>query len=425
MRILLVHQNFPGQFLHLAPALVRRGHEVHALKIANGTVTPSLWRGVHVHPYAPTRGSSKGIHPWIADMETKTIRGEAAWRKARELRATGFSPDVIYAHPGWGESLFLKQVWPQARLVLLGEFFYSPEGADMGFDPEFASADAGADHCRTQMKNLNHLSQLVHADLVISPTRWQASRFPMPWRDRIEIAHEGVNTRRLRPDPQVRARLKNGTELSREDEVITFVARHLEPYPGFHVFMRALPALLRSRPKAQVLVVGEEGVSYGAKPSAHGSWKECLLEELGPALDEAGAARVHFLGRLDRESFTKILQLSTVHVYLTYPFVLSWSLIEAMSIGCAIVASDTAPVREVLSDGRDALLVDFFDGAGLVERVNELLEDAVLRARLVAQARCAAIERFDLESVCLPRQLAVLEGLGLNPRENAAGTHPA
>lgn len=409
MRILFVHQNFPGQFLHLAPALVRRGHKVHALRIANDATGLSLWQGVRIHPYAPARGSTKGIHPWIADMETKTIRGEAAWRKARELRAAEFSPDVIYAHPGWGESLFLKEVWPNARLVLFGEFFYSPEGADMGFDLEFASTDPEADRCRTQMKNLNHLAQLGNADLVVSPTRWQASRFPSPWRERIEIAHEGVDTRRLAPEPSVRLQLKDGAQLSREDEVITFVARHLEPYRGFHVFMRALAALLRARPKARVLIVGEEGVSYGAKPPGHRSWKECLLDEVGPALEEAGAGRVHFLGRLDREAFTKVLQLSTVHVYLTYPFVLSWSLIEAMSIGCAIVASDTAPVREVLTHGRDALLVDFFDGAQLVAAVNDLLEDEAGRRRLGMQARLQAVERFDLERVCLPRQLSLLE----------------
>lgn len=347
----------------------------------------------------------------MADFETKVIRGEAAWRKALELQRAGFEPDVIYAHPGWGESLFLKEVWPRARLVLFGEFYYASEGADTGFDPEFAPGSQDEDRCRVQMKNLNQLAQLQVADLVISPTRWQASRYPQPWGDRIEVVHDGIDTDALRPDPHVKAKLADGRELTRDDEVITFVARNLEPYRGFHVFMRALPALLRTRPKAHVLIVGEDGVSYGAAPRQHRSWREFMLAEMGSQVNAEDAARVHFLGRVPRDAFTRILQLSTVHVYLTYPFVLSWSLLEAMSMGCVVVGSNTPPVREAIEDGEQGLLVDFFDAGALVKAVDRLLEDGVLRKRLSTGARVRARERYDLNRCCLPRQIVLLEAL--------------
>lgn len=418
MKILFVHQNFPGQFLHLAPMLAARGHEVVALRVAKSPER-ERWRGVDVHSYHPRGGSTSGVHPWVVDIETKTIRGEACWRKARQLEDAGFSPDVIYAHPGWGESLFLKQLWPAARLVLYGEFFYAPEGADMGFDPEFASLkDEGEQSCRLQMKNLNHLAHLGQADLVVSPTHWQASRFPSPWREGIAVVHDGIDTNVLRPDPTVKARLADGAELSKGDEVITFVARHLEPYRGFHVFMRALPALLRARPKAHVLIVGEDGVSYGEAPKSHRNWREFMLAEMGSQISAEDSRRVHFVGRLQRDAFTRVLQLSTVHIYLTYPFVLSWSLLEAMSIGCAIVGSDTAPVREVIDDGEQGLLIDFFDTRALVGAVEHLLSDAQLRERLGSHARRRACERYDLMRQCLPRQVTLIESMATGSATN-------
>lgn len=410
MRILFVHQNFPGQFRHLAPALAARGHEVVALRIAKSPERVR-WRGVDVHGYRPEVNSTQGVHPWVADIETKTIRGEACWRKARQLESDGFMPDVIYAHPGWGESLFLKQLWPAAKLMLYGEFFYAPEGADMGFDPEFALADDSEQRCRLQMKNLNHLAHLNQADLVVSPTCWQASRFPSPWREQITVVHDGIDTDVLRPDPLAKVRLADGVELSKGDEVITFVARHLEPYRGFHIFMRALPALLRSRPNAQVIIVGEDGVSYGGAPPTHRHWRAFMLAEMGSQIAATDARRVHFVGRLERGTFTRVLQLSTVHIYLTYPFVLSWSLLEAMSIGCAIVASDTAPVREVIEGGEQGVLVDFFDEQALVVAIEQVLADAEWRQHLGLQARRRVCERYDLNRHCLPRHVALIESI--------------
>jgi len=252
MNILFVHQNFPGQFKHLAPALARQGHRVVAMTMRQ--VEPGNWQGVRLLPYAAGRGSTPGIHPWVQDFETKAIRGEACLRAALGLRQEGFVPDVIVAHPGWGESLFLKEVWPGARLGLYCEFFYRQQGADTGFDPEFPVADALADACRLRLKNLNNLLHFEQADAGLSPTEWQASTFPQPFRSRISVVHDGIDTEAVAPRPDVRLSLGSGLDLSRADEVITFVNRQLEPYRGYHVFMRALPEILRRRPRARVLI---------------------------------------------------------------------------------------------------------------------------------------------------------------------------
>jgi glycosyltransferase involved in cell wall biosynthesis len=417
MRILFVHQNFPGQFKHLAPALAQRGHEVVAL--GWGAASDALVQGVRVVRYAATRGSSQQIHPWLADMETKVIRGEACLAAAARLQAGGFEPDVIVAHPGWGESLFLKVLWPRARLGVYCEFFYNPEGADSGFDPEFPVASVHADRCRLAMKNLNNLAQFESLDAAVSPTQWQASTFPSRVRDRISVIHDGIDTRRLQPHAQAEVHLEAAggkpLVLTRDDEVLTFVNRNLEPYRGYHVFMRALPRLLRSRPDAQVVIVGGDGVSYGSPPNrqTHGasSWRDIFAAEVRPAISDADWARVHFVGRVQYDRFVALLQVSTVHVYLTYPFVLSWSLLEAMSIGCAIVASDTAPVREVIEDGVTGRMVDFFDGLALADAVSDLLDDPQGRARLGSAARERAVANYDLHTVCLPRQISWAEGL--------------
>lgn len=410
-KLLLIHQNFPGQFRHLAPALARRGDQVVALGILGSTQATS-WQGVRVLSYQPQRRNTPGLLPWLQDIETKVLRAEACWHAMRSLQAQGFEPDVVLAHPGWGEPLFTKRVWPETRLALYAEFFYQAQGADVGFDPEFAPADPMADACRLQLKNLNHLAHLDQADAAISPTQWQAATFPAHWKDRIFVCHDGIDTHALSPAPEVRFELPGGgPALSRADEVVTFVSRHLEPYRGFHIFMRALPELLRSRPQLQVLVVGADGTGYGAAAPQGQTWREVFVREVKDTIPEADWARVHFLGKLDRERFTRLLQVSRVHVYLSYPFVLSWSLLEAMSVGCAIVASDVAPVREVIDPGVQGLLVDFFDRHQLVRTVTGLLDDPAERARLGHHARQRAQARYDLRSTCLPRQLEWVDTL--------------
>ncbi len=413
MNLLFIHQNFPGQFKFLAPALAAQGHRVVAMSMqAKDSVT---WKGVQVRPYRATRGTTAGVHPWVSDFETKTIRGEACFRAALALRDEGFTPDIIVAHPGWGESLFLKEVWPRAALGIYCEFFYGADGADTGFDPEFPAIDPQGDACRLRLKNLNNLLHFETADAGISPTQWQASTFPEPFRSRITVVHDGIDTAALAPHPGVSLKLaaQGGGEvtLTRNDPVITFVNRNLEPYRGYHTFMRALPRLLADNPQARVMIVGGSDVSYGARPKEGSTWRQIFIDEVRGQIPDAHWQRVHFLGNLPYEQFVPLLQLSTVHVYLTYPFVLSWSLLEAMSIGCAIVASRTAPLMEAIEHDVTGRLVDFFDHRALADEVTRLVASPADRQRLGARARELAQERFDLRRVCLPRQLEWVQSL--------------
>ncbi len=408
MNILFVHQNFPAQFKFLAPALVRRGHTVVAMTMQK-TKTPE-WEGVKILSYAATRGTTPNVHPWVSDFETKAIRAEACFRAALKLKDQGFKPDVIVAHHGWGESLFLKEVWPEAKLGIYCEFFYHTQGADVGFDPEFPAKDDG-EACRLKLKNINNLLHFDVADAGISPTQWQASTFPQPFRDKITVIHDGIDTQALVPNPNVVLNLQSGLVLSKADEVITFVNRNLEPYRGYHIFMRSLPEILQRRPKAHVLIVGGDDVSYGAKPENGTTWKELFASEVKPQISDNDWKRVHFLGKIAYPHFIALLQLSTVHIYLTYPFVLSWSLLEAMSTGCAIVASDTQPLHEAIRHNETGRLVNFFDAQSLSNEVCELLDNPTDRQRLGANARAFAQEHYDLQTACLPRQLAWVEKL--------------
>jgi glycosyltransferase involved in cell wall biosynthesis len=409
MRILFVHQNFPAQFKQLAPALAANpDHEVVALSMRKDL--PAQWQGVRLISYQAKRGSTSDIHPWVSDFETKTIRGEAAFYAAMALRDAGFIPDLIIAHTGWGESLFLKEVWGKAKLAIYCEFFYQTQNADSDFDPEFAIEDL-SNHCRLRLKNTNNLLHFEIADAGLSPTYWQASTFPPIFRDKISVIHEGIDTELLAPNPAVNLTLSNAAgsvTLTRDDEIITFVSRSLEPYRGYHSFMRALPDILRRRPNARVLIVGDDSVSYGAVSPTGQTWKNIFLNEVHEQLD---MSRIYFLGRIPYHYFVALLQLSRVHVYLTYPFVLSWSLLEAMSVGCSIVASDTAPLHEAIVDGKTGRLVNFFDTAAISNAVCELLDQPAQRAEFGQQAREFAKANYDLKTVCLPRQLAWVDGL--------------
>lgn len=406
-----MHQNFPGQFGPLALALVQRGHEVRALARAQGANAPADWGGVSVRRYTLTRGTSQTVHPWLMNLESKTIRAEACFREALRLREEGFYPDVVMTHPGWGEGMFLHDVWPKARIGLFCEYYYQVEGGGLDFDPEHPAASAIDAVPLTRLRNLNNRLHFDGASAGLSPTQWQADTFPPEFRDRISVVHEGVDTSVHAPDPNVTLTFGDGTRVTREDEVVTFLSRNLEPLRGYHIFMRALPELLRRRPNAQVLIVGHDENSYSPPPPAGRTWKQVFLEEVRPQISDADWSRVRFLGRISRQNFTHLTALSRVHVYLSYPFVLSWSVLEFMSSGCAVVASNTAPVREAITHNETGRLVDFFDIQGLVDQVEDLLDHPEERARLGAAARAHMVQNYDRQTICLPRQIAWIEAL--------------
>jgi glycosyltransferase involved in cell wall biosynthesis len=401
-RFLFVHQNFPGQFVHVATELVRQGKEVVALGI-KGRGLP----GVKYLRYAPKALGAPSEIQIARDFETKILRGIACANAMEQLKSSGFTPDVIVAHPGWGEALFCKDVWPGVRLIMFAEFFYSADGADYNFDPEFAS-DNLADRTRLRLKNSVHLHALQAADAGYTPTQWQLSQLPAEYRHKMRVTFDGIDTAVVAPNPQASIQLKrDGIKLTSSDEVITFVNRNLEPYRGFHVFMRALPEILRQRPKAHCLIVGRDEVSYGAAPKSGQTWRQVMMAEVGAQLP---MERVHFLGGLPYQDYLRVIQISSCHVYLTYPFVLSWSCLEAMSAARVVVASSTGPVREVIEHGVNGLLFDFFDIAALSTQVVEVLSDHNLIVDIGIRARQSVVDRYDLRKACLPAQIDLIMG---------------
>lgn len=398
MRALFVHQNFPGQYKHLAPRLAAMGHEVKALCISGRAVIP----GVEVIPYAIARGSTPNIHRWAADFETKVIRGEACARAMIALRDQGFTPDIILSHPGWGETMFAREVFPGAKMLSFIEYYYRSHGQDVNFDKEFESRGFD-DDARTVSKTANSLMTLEAMDWGVSPTFWQRDTVPETYRNRISVIHDGVDTVQLQPKADASVTLgDDGPTLRAGDEVLTFVNRNLEPLRGFHIFMRALPAIQKARPNARIVVVGGDSKGYGGG----GGWREKMLAELGDRID---LTRIHFTGRIPYSQFVGLLQVSRAHVYLSYPFVLSWSMIEAMSMGCLVIGGATAPVKEVITHGETGLLVDFFDVDGLSSSIIGALERPGDYQELRQAARRLAINRYDLESVCLPAHLKLID----------------
>ncbi|NBE06919.1 glycosyltransferase family 4 protein [Paragemmobacter ruber] len=403
MKVLFVHQNFPGQFLHLAPELARRGHEVLAL---TDTVNKRE-TGIRTLRY---RHQAPKVDPAACRLgrnyTLQSDRGVTVARACLQLRKeTGYVPDVIFGHSGWGETLFLKEVWPEAKLIVYAEFYYQGRGADVGFDPE--AGEAGFDQVMIAQGRAAHLGQaMLHADAGVSPTEWQASTYPPALRRMIEVIFDGVDTAALRPDPAAQVTLPDGRVLRAGEEVLTFVNRNLEPYRGYHSFLRALPDVLAARPQAQVVIVGGDEVSYGPAPKDGRRWKDIYLDEVRDRLD---LARVHFMGKVPYPTFVSLMQVSRAHAYLTYPFVLSWSMLESMAAGALVIGSDTAPVREVIRHGENGLLVDFFDIAGWSRTMTAALADPARFAPLRAAARRTVVERYDLRGICLPRMVAMVE----------------
>lgn len=402
MKILFVHNNFPAQYRNIAAALAKEpGFEVVAVGASTARSMPS----VRLIKYALPGADVSATHPFARRFDVECRRAEQVLYSLSSLATSGFTPDMILAHPGWGETLPLRTMFPKARLLVYCEFFYGAEGRDIGFDPEFPMPGLDG-HIGLQLKNATTLLALEDCEIGISPTNWQQSTFPAHYRGKIEVIHEGVDTARMRPNPQARLTLPNGKHLQPSDEVVTFVARNLEPLRGYHVFMRALPEILRSRPNAQIVIIGRDGISYGLPPPAGETWKSIFLNEVRHRLD---LSRVHFLGGVSYQAFTAALQVSSAHVYFTYPFVLSWSMLEAMSAGCLVIGSDTAPVREVISSGENGLLVPFFAADELAGRIIEALEQPSKFSAVRESARRYVVDHYDAEQVCVPRMRSLLD----------------
>jgi glycosyltransferase involved in cell wall biosynthesis len=404
MRVAFIHQNFPGQYQHLAPQLAKRGHAVVALSTRVGIQFP----GVRITNYVASGKQSPGSHPFVSRFERHLQQGMAVAATALKLRKEGFDPDVICVHPGWGEALYVKEVWPKAQQLHYCEYHLRPYNPAQVFDPRAVlTLDQPFSQRVTGGLNLFALNDM---DAGVSPTHWQKGQYPSLFRDRITVIHDGINVGLCRPNPDASLLLPSGRRLSRADKVVTYVARNLEPMRGFPQFVRAMGQLLSRDPAVEIVVLGGDEVSYSAMHASGRPWREVMLEEV-----ELDPERVHFCGKLRYLDYLATLQISSAHVYLTAPFVLSWSMLEAMAVGCIVIASDTEPVREVITDGVDGLLFDFFDREALVDRVEAALREPQSFEQLRQSARATILERYSLQQ-CLPKQIELVEAVSRGSR---------
>lgn len=387
MNVLFIHQNFPGQFRHLAGHLAADQQnrvvaicQPHAPRhpLVPGTIT-----------YVPARRPGPGAHHYLRGMEDGVLNGQAVAKVLLKLKKAGFTPDIVIAHPGWGEALYVKDVFPHTALLSLFEFFYHADGVDANFDPEYPLSLDGRARIRT--RNALHLLNLAACDAGVSPTHWQKSLHPAEFHPAISVIHEGIDTRTAAPNPRQTFALPTGKVLTHADEVITYVSRNLEPYRGFHQFLRAVEEICKRRPNAEIVIVGGDDVSYGQRLPEGQTYRQKLLQEVSVDTD-----RVHFLGKIPYARYLALLQVSSAHVYLTVPFVLSWSMLEAMSAGCLVIGSDTAPVREALRHGENGLLVDFFSPTQIADCVDEVLLHPDRMQFIRDAARKSIVERYDM-----------------------------
>ncbi|MDY7001038.1 MAG: glycosyltransferase [Thermodesulfobacteriota bacterium] len=399
MRILLLHPNFPAQFRHVATALGRNPE--HRVLFATKNERPD-WNiaGVRKVLYTPESEGSPKTHRLAAPFETAILQGEAVFHMAKRLKASGFVPDVIYGHSGWGSTMYLKDVFPDTPLLCYFEWFYDPFGADANFDPVQPGAEKSIGLLRT--RNAPILNDLWACDAGFSPTKWQASQFPKIFAHKIHVMHDGVDVNYFKPTPEKKLVLPE-LDLSHVEELVTYAARGMEPYRGFPQFMEALSLVLARRPKCHAVIAGSERVCYGTAPADGKNYKDIMLERL-----EMDMERMHFVGSLPYGQYRQVLQASSAHVYLTRPFVLSWSAVEAMSCGCTMVASNTPPVREAITHGKNGLLADFFSPREIAERLNEALSDPERSAKMGQAARETVLERYALQKL-LPRHIKLIE----------------
>ena len=390
VKYLFVHQNFPGQYLYIIRHLIKNpANEVVFITEPNKNVIGGV-RRLNYQVQPPLQDTT---HTLIRDLNVAMFRAEYVARVATNLKRLGFVPDIIIGHHGWGELLNLTDIWPNAPILGYFEFFYATVGQDVGFDAEFPTVEDQFPRIRAMNAvNLLALSLNQHGQ---TPTVWQRSLYPGWAQPKIRLLPEGVHLDLCKPDPKANTRplTVNTFTIAPTDRLVTYVARNLEPYRGFHTMMRTLPELLRARPDVKVVMLGGDDVSYGAR-LANSSWREHFQRELAGKYD---ATRVLMPGQVPYDVHIKLLQRSNAHVYLTYPFVPSWSLREALACGCPIIGADVEPVREFITDGRTGLLTPCLDPKRLSERILELLEDDKLSKRIRAGARKYAEEHLDMD----------------------------
>ena len=397
---IFIHQNMPAQFFHMVQYLRDEGHRIYFITRNK----PNQLANVTKVLYDVSREASEKTHHYLTAAENGILHAQAVFRSLENLKRNGVQPDIIVGHAGWGETLLVKDAFPDVPLLSYFEFYYRAHGQDLNFDPEHPSSIDAI--ISTAFKNTTCLHAFNACDWGITPTQWQLNTHPSYFHSKMSVIHEGIDTQAIKPNPDASFTTESGKQLRPGQKIVTFVARSLEPYRGFHTFMRAIPEIQRRHPDAEIIIVGSERNGYGRKLAEGDSYKKQLLAEVS-----LNADKVHFTGHLVTEPFRAVMAISAAHVYLTYPFVLSWSMLESLATGCLVIGSRTAPVEEVIVDRKNGLLVDFPDPRALADTVCEVLARPQQFEHLRRAARETAVARYDLRTVTLPRQLALLNSM--------------
>lgn len=346
--------------------------------------------GYRVMRYGRKQRPAKKTHPYLASTETAILNGQGLARTAIKLRAGGFRPDVIVAHSGWGSGSFAKSVWPDAKLVQYLEWWYH-------YPPTDSLPDAGSKwsedkSAETLCRNFPFILDTQSADLILTPTEFQREQIPEWVNVPVKIIHDGVDTEAFHPHRKGDRRFTH-PGLPDDAPIVTYATRGMEPMRGFPEFMRDLGRILRDNPRAHAVIAGTDTCHYGPPPSKGDTWKAKALRENEPDL-----SRVHFVGRLPMSRYRQLLRRSNVHVYLTRPFVVSWSLLDAMSTGCPLVVSNTPPVREIAIDGT-ACRVDHETAGEIASAVNLCLADRAAACDAGNRARANVISNYSMPFV--------------------------
>ncbi len=390
MRVLFMHPNMPGQYKHLARILAEDtdNEVVFLTKPKPGIEIPNVKKV----EYTVSREPEEDTHRYLITFERAIFASQEIWRVCKKLKEKGFVPDVIVGHLGWGDGLYLKEIYPDTPVLALMEFFYGGKG-DVGFlkDEEPLTSD---DICRIKTRNGHHLFNLTYCDWAISPTFFQRDRHPEIFWPKISVLHDGVDTSDVTPSSGKGLTLPNGVNLQKHDEVVTYISRNFEPYRGFPQFMRAAQEIQKRRPNCHIIMVGQDGISYGKAPPGNKTYRQMMMEECDLDMD-----RFHFLGYLPHDKMKLVMKISSAHIYLTVPFVLSWSMMEAMASECLMIVSDTEPVREVIRDRHNGLMVDFFEHTQIADRVDEVFAHPDRMLDLRKAARKTIVDRYSLDKV--------------------------
>jgi len=381
LNILFIHHELPGQFIHLIRYLSNHP-QYNVFGISNkqddSFYNESLFQKAYT--YQPKEIEGSLTHHYVTDLQRSVLNAQAIFDILQKFKQHNIDFDLAVAHTGWGGGLYFKEAYPATPLLGYVEFFFHLDGADVGFDPKFpVSIDR-----RLQIKTLNAqlLLGMNECDGLVTPTPWQKSLFPDIWHSKINVIHEGVDVDLCKPDNQITFTLPSGQELTGKDEVVTYSARNLEPYRGFPIFLKAIERICQRRPNCHIIITGGDEISYSKKLPKGETYREKYLKTVSLPKD-----KVHFLGKVPYKTHLQLLQLSSVHIYLTYPFVLSWSFMEAMACGCVIIASGTRPVLDVLEPGVNGISVNFFDDEQIADQIDDVFKHPERKKQLGLAAR--------------------------------------